>query len=107
MALFPFYLLDDLRDEEGKDKKSHGEGHLPGKETVPAPPSPYVPHRPHEKGEDEDADDDAQGGAEKVIPEAHPGQPHAEIHRGGREKDEPQIEERGECVALDRDVVLC
>jgi hypothetical protein len=42
----------------------------------------------------------------EVIPESHPGQPHAEIHGREGKIDQPQVERRGEPVALDRLVVL-
>src|SRR3972149_4605178 len=105
-ASLSFPLLDDFREEEGEDEEGNGKEHLDGEEVRPAPAHPYIPDRADEKGEEEGPHDDPQAGAEDVVPEAHPGQAHAEIHGSKGEIDQAQVEDRGEAVALDRLVVF-
>ena len=60
----------------------------------------------HEEGEDEGSRQNAESRAPEVIPEAHPGQPHAEVHERKGEIDQAQVEHGGKAVSFNGFIVF-
>lgn len=84
-----FELIDDLRDEKRKDKKAHRKEDFKGKQLLPIPANPNFFEGPNKKGENKRPNDDAQSGAEEIVPESDLCQSHAEIHGSEWKINEP------------------
>ncbi len=101
-----FKLPYDLRDKERKNEERKGKKDLQREELTPVTTGPNLFDSTNEKGENKRPDDDAQPGAEKVVPEPDLCKPHSEIHSCEGEIDKTQVEHRSKSVPFDSVIVF-
>ncbi len=105
-GLFLFKPLDDLGDEQGKNKKTDRKKDFARQELNPIPAGPDLFKGSDKKSKDKCPHQDTQGCPPKIVPETDPGQPHAEIHGREGEIDQTQIENGGKSVSFDGFVIF-
>ena len=87
-AIPSFELVDHLGYKQGENKQGHWKDDFQWEKFTPVPTGPDLFEGSNEKEENEGPHDDAQVGAEKVIPEMDLAQAHAKIHRREWEIDQ-------------------